>query len=110
MALAASHAAMAALFQAMTEISLGILLIIGAADPDPLLCRVPVSRQPLGLGVGHLDGFGNCGSAPSHRSGSLSDAQAGDGAWRRCWRTASSIGPLAAMSDLRASVRHYPDS
>jgi len=46
MALAANHAAMAAPMQGLTEISLGILLIVGLLT-RPVACSVPVPRQPV---------------------------------------------------------------
>jgi len=57
MALAAGHASMAAPLQALTEILLGILLILGLLRA-PLPHRFCVPRQPLGIGVG-TRGSGN---------------------------------------------------
>jgi len=66
MGLAANHAAMAAPMQGMTELSLGILLVIGLLTRPPQLC-FSVSRQPLDFGVGHLVDL-DCWFRCSHRS------------------------------------------
>ena len=74
MALAASHAAMAAPLQAVTEISFGILLVIG------LLTRPVAFAAFLYLGSlwsrsGEPRGSGNCWCRCSHRLGSRWGAQ-----------------------------------
>ena len=62
MGLAASHAAMAAPMQAMTEISLGDPARHRSAYPTGRICGLSVSRQPLDFGVGHLVDLGTAGS------------------------------------------------
>ena len=47
MGFVASHSAIAAPMQAMTEISLGILLVIGLLTRPARICGFSVSRQPL---------------------------------------------------------------
>jgi len=53
---------MAAPMQAMTEISLGILLVIGLLTRPAAFVALFVSRQPLDFGVGHLVDLGTIGS------------------------------------------------
>ena len=62
MATAASHAAMAAPLQGMTEISLGVLLVARSSDATCRTCRVWVTREPVGVGVGHVVDLGTAGS------------------------------------------------
>ena len=85
MALAASHAAMAAPLQAMTEISLGILLVIGLLT-RPVAFVAFLYLGSLWMSEWGTRGSGNCWSRYSHRLGSLSDAPAGNGALTRGWR------------------------
>jgi len=54
----ASHAAMAAPIQAMTEISLGVLLVIGLLTRPVAFVAFGFLAQPLDLGVGHLVDLG----------------------------------------------------
>jgi uncharacterized membrane protein YphA (DoxX/SURF4 family) len=58
MALAERHASMAAPLQGLTEISLGVLLVLG-------LFTRPVARQPMGFGVGNGVDMGAASSRPS---------------------------------------------
>ena len=62
MGLAASHAAMAAPMQAMTEISSRDPAGRRSADAPGRLCSVSVPGQPLGVGVGHGVDLGAAGS------------------------------------------------
>ena len=73
MGLAASHAAIAAPMQAMTEISLGILLLIGLVTRPAAFVAFSVPRQPLDFRVGHLvdlgtAGFGRRGACARYRT------------------------------------------
>ena len=82
MGLAANHAAIAAPMQGMTEISLGILLVIGLLTRPAHLWLFCFSAA-FGFRSGAPRGSGNCWFRCSHRLGSLSDAPAGDGALMR---------------------------
>ena len=62
MGLAASHAAMAAPMQAMTEIVSRHTARHRSAYPTGGICGLSVSRQPLGFGVGHSVDMGTAGS------------------------------------------------
>ena len=62
MGLGASHAAVAAPLQGMTEISLGVLLVIGLLTRPAAFVAFFVSRQPLDVGVGHRVDLGTAGS------------------------------------------------
>ena len=53
---------MAAPMQGLTEISLGILLLIGLFTRPAAFVAFLVPRQPLGLGVRHLMDLGAAGS------------------------------------------------
>ena len=57
---AASHAAMAAPMQAITEIALEILLVIGLLT-RPAVCGFSVPGQPLCFGLGHAVDLGIVG-------------------------------------------------
>src|SRR5213595_3403905 len=76
MGLAANHAAMAAPMQATTEISLGILLVIGLLT-RPAAFVAFLYLAAFGFRSGAPRGSGNCWFRCSHRSGSLLDALAG---------------------------------
>ena len=62
MGFAASHAAMAAPMQALTEISSRNFARHRPADAPGGFCSVPVPGQPLGLGMGHGVDLGAAGS------------------------------------------------
>ncbi len=62
MALAASHAAMAAPMQAITEISLGNPAGRRSAYASGCFCRISVPRQPLGVRMGNGVDMGTAGS------------------------------------------------
>ena len=62
MALAASHASMAAPMQAMAEISFGVLLVIGLLTRPVAFVCVLVPRQSLDIGVWHIMDMGTAGS------------------------------------------------
>ena len=62
MGLMASHAAMAAPMQAMTEISLGMLLVVGLLTRPVAFVAFLVLGQSLGVGVGHGLDLGTTGS------------------------------------------------
>jgi len=62
MGLMASHAAMVAPMQAATEISLGILLVVGLLTRPAAFVAFLLPGQPVGLGMGPLPGFGTTGS------------------------------------------------
>ena len=67
MALAASHASMAAPLQALTEISLGVLLVLGLLTRPVGLAAVRVAQAVSGSLSGAPRGSGNCWSRCSHR-------------------------------------------
>ncbi len=45
-----------------TEISMGILLVYWFAHAAGCVCRIPVPRQPLDVGIGHVVDLGATGS------------------------------------------------
>jgi hypothetical protein len=62
MALAAAHASMAAPLQAVTEISLGVLLVVGLfTRPAALVLCIP--HEPMDFGVGYGVDMGAAGSS-----------------------------------------------
>src|SRR5260221_2170135 len=84
MGLVVSNAAIAAPLQALTEISLGVLLVIGLFTRQShswLFCF----SAAFGFRSSAHRGYGNCWFRYSPALGSRSDAQAGDGALIRCW-------------------------
>ena len=106
MSLAASHAAIAAPMQGITEISLGILLVIGLLTRPAAFVAFLLSRQSLDFGVGHRVDLGSCWFRCSPRSGSPSEAPAGDGASTRGCRN----GGHLLRGGNRANTCAYPSS
>ena len=90
MALAASHAAMAAPAQAVTEISLVSCSSSACLRGRRLLWRFCISAA-YGFRSGARRGYGSCWFRCSRRLGSLSDAPGGDGEWTRGWRNAGHL-------------------
>jgi len=114
----ASHAALAAPMQAMTEFSLGVLLMIGLLTRPGSFCGVRVPRQPLGLGVGHLVDLGAAGSRYSHRLPFLSEAPVEPGVSTDGWRDAGrppgggdlNQGPVRVSVIIRRATRRRPSA
>ena len=103
MGLAASHAAMAAPMQGLTEISLGILLVIG------LLTRPAAFVAFLFLGslwISELGtrGSGNCWFRCSHRLGSRLEAPAENGALTHGWRNGGHLRPGGDRDEFHVRV------
>jgi len=84
----ASHAALAAPMQAMTEILTRSPAPYRSAHTPGSSCGVRVPRQPLGLGVGHLVDSGSCWSRYSPRLPFLSEARVEPGVSTDGWRDA----------------------
>ena len=112
MGLAASHARMAAPMQGLTEISLGVLLVIGPVHTTGRHCGFSVSRQPVDFGVGHRVDLGAAGSGD--RLARARDRTRGPKmGCRRVAGTRVAIVPVVVMDwkiadPARASVRHHP--
>jgi len=112
MGLAASHAAIAAPMQAMTEISLGILLVIGLLTRPAAFVALSVSRQPVDIGVGHLVDLGTIGSSARITRARYRKRRPEMGVDRVAVATVAIfslvvIGPESLESRSRASVRHH---
>ena len=104
MGIMAGHAAMAAPLQAVGEISLGILLVIGLLTRPVAFAGIPVPRQPLGVGTGHVVDLGTTGSGGGIARTGRGTRRASLG-HRRVAGTAASDVSVVVMSESACEFR-----